>query len=99
MYDSRFNDVTVSAHISNGHGDDFVGGSETCEHLAHAIFAQRSHAECACFLPEDKSGGALVDHVADLIIDYKNLEYSHPAFVTDVTTQFAADRLHHLRVR
>src|SRR5437899_8446005 len=77
MYDSRFNDVTVSAHISNGHGDDFVGGSETCEHLAHAIFAQRSHAECACFLPEDKSGGALVDHVADLIIDYKNRSEEH----------------------
>src|SRR5262249_20333317 len=92
--DSRVNVETASAQISNGHGDDFVGGSESREHLSHAILAQRSHAEFACFLPEDKSGGALVDHVAYLIIDYKNLEYSHPALVTDVATRFAADRLH-----
>src|SRR5262249_55446379 len=34
-----------------------------------------------------------------LIIDSENFEYSHPAFVADLTTQLAADRPHHLRVR
>ena len=43
---------------------------------------KRAHAEFAGALPQHQSRGALVDHVADFVVDHKNLEYAHPAFVT-----------------
>lgn len=72
--------------VSNSDGHDFVGRSEAGEHFAYAIFSQRSHSQFACFLSQDKGGSAPVDHVADLIIDYEELEYSHAAFIAELTT-------------
>src|SRR5262249_51549451 len=66
------------------------------QHLAHAVFAQSSHTQFAGSLAQNKSRGALVDHVAHFIVDHKNFEYAHSPFVANVTAQLAADRPHDL---
>ena len=85
------------ANILERNRDHFLSGGQPTQNFAHAIFPERPHAEFTGALAQEKSGAAIVDHVAHVIVDRENFEDSHPPFVTGVAALLAAHRLHDLR--
>src|SRR5438552_16704717 len=60
-----------SADVTDGYGNNFFGGGHSGQNLADTVFAQGSHAEFAGALSQVQGRAALVNHVADFVIDDK----------------------------
>src|SRR5947209_4701228 len=87
-----------SAHISQRGGNDFLRGRDPGQNFTDSVLAKRAHAEFARPLPQIQGRAALVDHVADFVIENKDFENAHPSFVAGAAAFFAAFSEHHLRV-
>src|SRR5437016_1551542 len=72
----------TSVHVSQRDRNHFLGRGQAGEDFADAVFAQRPHSKFAGTLAQEQRRAPVVDHVPDVVVDDKNLEDAHPAFVT-----------------
>src|SRR5579862_4658493 len=75
-------------------GDDFLRRGASGQDFAHAVLAQRPHAEFPRALADLEGRSAVVDHEARLVVDDQDFENPDPALVAEVAALVAADRFH-----